>query len=643
MTSTAKNPIGRYGIPILATVFATVVTHALRPMIDHGIMSVYFASVMVSAWYGGLGPGLLATGLSILVSDIFFFHPTYSLAVNRIDDLTALIVFSMVSFLINLLNNAQTRAEEALIESKERLRLILDGALDAVVSIDPSGIVTDWNPQAEKIFAWSRPEAVGKPLAETVIPPRHRMAHQAGLARFLSTGESAVLNRRFEITGLRRDGSEFPVELAVVPVRSRGKVTFSAFLRDITDRKRYETELKTLNENLEARVKERTTWLSLLYDVTRASNEAEAVGQAFRHAVKRMCADGVWQYCHVYLPVREEGGALAPGPHFHGSDPALTATLREATAPLRFKRAQGIAGRVFGSGEAEWVADLRSEPGLAAVPGLARSQMRSILAFPVRIGQETVAVVECFTDHPVERIESLLPVVTSVGLELGQVVERKRLQEGYTEAVWQQQRRIAHELHDTLGQELTGLGFLTQTLAESLEGKEEAATVRKVKEGIGRALDRIRGMAKGVLPVELDAEGLMSALTQLAASVESATGIPCRFECRSQVLVDDNQTALHLYRIAQEAVTNAVKHARPGRVELSLESTPDGVWLRVEDDGKGIAETPPTEGSGLRIMKYRAAAIGAGLRVEKLEGSGTRVTCLLPPEESNAGTPGGED
>ena len=127
-------------------------------------------------------------------------------------------------------------------ETASHMRAVLDTALDAVISMDATGRVTFWNPRAEQIFGWSREEAVGKPVAELIIPPNKRAAHASGLAHYLRTGEGRLLNRRVEMMAVRRDGSEVPVELALVAVQEGEYHTFSAFLRDITERKRAEAE-----------------------------------------------------------------------------------------------------------------------------------------------------------------------------------------------------------------------------------------------------------------------------------------------------------------------------------------------------------------------------------------------------------------
>jgi len=135
------------------------------------------------------------------------------------------------------------QAAQALIESKERLQAVIETALDAVVQMDAAGIITGWNAQAEKIFGWSREEAVGRMMSETIIPLQYREAHVQGMKRFLATGEGAILNSRIELSALHRDGHEFPVELSITPVKVADKYEFSGFIRDITDRKKAEDQI----------------------------------------------------------------------------------------------------------------------------------------------------------------------------------------------------------------------------------------------------------------------------------------------------------------------------------------------------------------------------------------------------------------
>lgn len=141
----------------------------------------------------------------------------------------------------------QKRAEEALRKSEARTRLVVDSALDAVVTMNGQGCIVDWNPRAEVIFGWSASEAAGRNLADTIIPLRFRAAHQQGIATFLRTGAGPILGRRVEAIALRRDGAEFPAELAVTALRTDDGFTFTAFIADISERKRAEAALRELS------------------------------------------------------------------------------------------------------------------------------------------------------------------------------------------------------------------------------------------------------------------------------------------------------------------------------------------------------------------------------------------------------------
>lgn len=140
---------------------------------------------------------------------------------------------------------AQIQQREAdLTRSEERFRLTIESALDAVITMDEQGRITAWNPHAERVFGYSSAEAIGRNLAETIIPPAYREAHQKGLARFLETASGPVLNRHLELTAIRRGGHEFPVELTIVPLKLEKGYLFSAFVRDITERKQAEQRFR---------------------------------------------------------------------------------------------------------------------------------------------------------------------------------------------------------------------------------------------------------------------------------------------------------------------------------------------------------------------------------------------------------------
>lgn len=139
---------------------------------------------------------------------------------------------------------------EAVSKNEGKVRGILESAFDAIVGMDEKGLVTEWNPRAEEIFGWSKAQAIGKRMSELIIPERYRQMHEKGLSHFIMTGEGPVLNRSIEISGLKKTGEEFPVELSITPLKIDNQYIFTAFISDITQRKADEIKLINLNSEL---------------------------------------------------------------------------------------------------------------------------------------------------------------------------------------------------------------------------------------------------------------------------------------------------------------------------------------------------------------------------------------------------------
>jgi signal transduction histidine kinase len=202
-----------------------------------------------------------------------------------------------------------------------------------------------------------------------------------------------------------------------------------------------------------------------------------------------------------------------------------------------------------------------------------------------------------------------------------------------------EQQRISQDLHDSVGQQLTGLSYMTRSLAKRLaqSSPSEAAAAQMIVEGIQTALTEVRNAIRGLAPVEVDAEGLMVALKRLVATTGERCGIECRFTCCDPVRIEDNDTATHLYRIAQEALHNAVKHARANHILVRLQRKTDDLVLEVSDDGIGMnGRALNNSGMGLHIMHYRARMIGAKLDVSSGAGRATSVTCTVRQEFAHA-------
>ena len=333
----------------------------------------------------------------------------------------------------------QTQA--ALRDSEARLRAILETAVEGIITIDERGIIESFNPAAERIFRYAAAEIIGQNVSR-LMPSPYRQEHDAYIANYRRTGHAKIIGIGREVVGQRKDGTTFPMDLAVSEVRLAGRRLFTGFVRDITERKRLEQEILEIS------------------------------------------------------------------------------------------------------------------------------------------GHE--------------------------------------------------QRRIGQDLHDGLCQQLAGIELLSQVLEQKLASKSapESARAAEIARHVRKAITHTRSLARGLSPVELEANGLMSALQELAANVEKMFKVECRFQCAHTIPVQNNAVATHVYRIAQEAINNAIKHAKPDKISVALKPSHGRVDLIVTDDGSGFSrESKPNKGMGLRIMRYRAGMIGASLEIRCANGQGTTVAC----------------
>jgi len=212
-----------------------------------------------------------------------------------------------------------------------------------------------------------------------------------------------------------------------------------------------------------------------------------------------------------------------------------------------------------------------------------------------------------------------------------EMATRQKLEEELLSISEKEQQRIGRDLHDSLCQHLTGAALAGQVLEEKLTARSspEIQNANRVVALIEQGIDLARGLARGLFPVLLERQGLAPALHELAANTDELSKIECVFESDAPVTVKDPGEATHLFRIAQEAVRNAVKHSGAGRIIIRCSENESGIVLAVEDDGGGLASPPGNQkGMGLQIMKHRASMIGARLNIES-SSRGTIVTCLL--------------
>jgi two-component system CheB/CheR fusion protein len=401
----------------------------------------------------------------------------------------------------------------------------------------------------------------------------------------------------------------------------------------VIDRLRSEKLLATAQERLEQNVTDRTKWLTLMHDVTQTINDAPGWDEGLRLVLRRICEAEHWQIGYVYLPDRNDPNVISPIISYVAEE--RMKTFDEATLGRRFARGQSLPGRVYAEGIPQWVNSEQELLALLPLRGETARQvgLRTGAALPICYGRDVIAVLELLSDQPHEPSHLLTDLMNDIGTQIGKVVERERLAAQFSDLVWREQQGLLHTLHDSLGQTLSGLGMLSSALSQRItagDTSDLADTAAQISQQAQRAVEEVRELSTNLFPAEIEAHTLMAALRRLASTTEQMHKIPVRVTGRVPADVQEGVVASQLYRIAQEALTNAVKHAKASSINIRIGSVSGMTTLRIIDDGVGIQNTEHThEGAGLGIMKFRAQSIGGTLVIEPGDDGGTVVTCTL--------------
>jgi signal transduction histidine kinase len=394
--------------------------------------------------------------------------------------------------------------------------------------------------------------------------------------------------------------------------------------------------LSRTNERLEQRIAERMKWLTLLHQVTRAIQDAQTWDEAVRAALDLVCAAERWQVGFVYVPDPTDPNVIVPTVGCLRDDrfrPFYTFSEDQ-----RYTRRQNLPGLVYDDGIVRWVND--PEELVALVP-LRRDAARdagfvSAVSMPITFGQQVIAVLELFSDEPHTPDQTLVNLMVDINAQIGKIIERERMTAETADLVWREQQGLLHTLHDTLGQTLTAVNVLSAALGHRLKTADDAgaATANLIVQQATLALDQVRQLSRGMFPVDVDARDMMSALRELASATEAIHKLRVQVEGHLAHDQLESRVVTHLYRIAQEAVTNAVKHAKADAIRIEVKSDRGVTRLRVADNGIGISGNGERrEGLGLRVMRHRAASIRATLSIRANPSGGTTVACTLrqPP------------
>jgi PAS domain S-box-containing protein len=528
------------------------------------------------------------------------------------------------------------RTDEALRISEARTRLMIDTALDAVIGMDASGHVMEWNRRAESIFGWTRDEACGKLLADLIIPPRFRNAHTAGLQRFMATRETRTLNRHVETTAVRRDGTEFPVEVAVTAIEVAGQMCFNAFLSDITARKRTEEALRASEERFHLAVKGSSDgiwdWNVVTNEVYYSPRFKELLDYADYEVAPLF--DSFTRYAH---PDDRDRVMSAVYDHLHGTMPL--------NVEVRLRKKQGGHRWFRIRGQAIW-----DEGGK-----------------PVRVAG---SLTDIHKDKSAE--EELAKAAVELERQNAQLLEARDQALAATQAKSDFLAAMSHEIRTPMNA-IVGMADL---LAESPLTQEQQAYVRRLSRAAAGLLDLINDILdlskieSGYLKMEtipfdlpdlVETTADMLALRAHAKGLELVTDIDPALPAK--VLGDPTR----LRQILVNLIGNAIKFTERGEVVIRVKGDavplePDLLRFSVADTGIGIAEdklytifdrftqadSSTTRryggtGLGLAISKRLAELMGGTILAESVAGLGAtfHVRVRLPPATVEGPEPDG--
>ena len=476
-------------------------------------------------------------------------------------------------------------AEAALIQSQERNRAIVDTAFDGVITIDSTGVVTDWNAQATAIFGWSREEALGRVLSETIIPERDRQAHEHGIREFLRTGAGAILNRRIEVIARHKDGREIPVELGVSPTKIGDTYIFSAFIRDITDRRRAEQRI------------------AAQYAVTHVLSEATTLEEAVPKIIQAVGESLGWDL-GLFWRVDKLTGVLRcvgqwKSPSVHAG-PFILDSLQRVCLP-----GEDLPGRIWVRGKPTWVADLLAEVSFPREAQARQAGLHGAFGLPIPVGNELEGVIEFFSLPVRQPDDELLRMAEDIGLKVGQFWKRaqteKELREAESQLQQAQKMEAVGRLAGGMAHDFNNLLTVIRGYSELFLGRQGATeAMRRDVEEVKKAADRASGLTRQLLAFSRR-QFIETKVLDLNALVANMNGM-----LRRLVGEDIIELSAEL-----DASTGAIK-ADPGQVEQVImnlvvnarDAMPRGGRLTIETRNVTVGKELGLDGVGMAPGSY---------------------------------------
>jgi PAS domain S-box-containing protein len=493
-----------------------------------------------------------------------------------------------------LLSDTRLRADVR--EGADRLDAIVQSAMSGIVAIDADQRVVLFNAEAERMFGCPAAQAIGAPL-DRFLPERFRAAHRAHVEEF---GRTGVTSRRMgqltALSALRADGTEFPIEASISQATAGGQKIYTVILRDVTERVRFETAL--LHSRQQTRESE-----ARLDVIVRSAMDAIITVDADQRIVLFNAAAEQLLGCSAADAL---GGPL------------------DRFVPERFRAAHRRHIEQFGR---------TGETARRMGPQITLAALR---ADGTEVPIEASISQASLEDH---RLFTVILRDISARVRIEAELRRAREQErelavAMLEVREAERTRIARELHDELGQALTGLKMDLEVLARlaPAERTDIAARAVAMRELLDGTVETTRRISSDLRPLVLDDLGLGAAAEWLVESVAERTGLACALVVDPACARVGEPHASALFRIMQESLTNVVRHARAGRVEVRLERAGGVAVLTVSDDGVGMGTDSQAKprSFGLRGMSERALLLGGGVSISSGPGAGTRLVARIP-------------
>ncbi len=479
---------------------------------------------------------------------------------------------------------ANWMTEVARFDDDPILAPILNTVLDAVVVMTPEGAIAGWNQVAEETFGWAWPEVRGRALSDVIVPLQYREAHREGLKRLEQGGEPHVIDRRIEITGLHKDGREFPIELSITRATNSSGAVFVGFIRNITERRL--AEAKIVRQALESR---------LMFDIASMAAESESLESALQRALEAICQITAWPVGHAFVVPPGNLNLLHSTGVWVENEEGAAARLKEATASMTFVSGLGLPGRVLQSGEPLWVTDTQAEDNFPR-KGLG---FRGAFAFPLKAEGRTVAVLEFFSEAQAPPEPGMLLTVRAIGEQVGRVFERKRTHD--------HRNLLLHELNHRVKNILSVVQAVAQQTFRRSESIEEASEVLRGRfMAIARAQDALVSQNAGGATL---ADVIKGALDGSGVSLDNVT-------LNGPDLHVSHTNAVTVSLAIHELCTNAYKYGalsvEGGRVDIRWElgdiSGAKPFLFEWRETGGPTVSPPRRKGFGSSLLERGLAA-----------------------------------